>query len=178
MAPEYGATCGIFPIDGESLNYLRLSEPFEDQIRLVEAYARAQGLWRTEVEASTQRHAAPGHGTVLPRWPARSARRTALLLSDMKKNFNTNSSAWSPTARPKTTTQAHGRRRRRPAAGRAPAAKPDAETDRRTSAAATGRRSVVIAAITSCTNTSNPAVMLAAGWSRATRSQWPEGRPG
>ncbi|MFN9966813.1 MAG: aconitate hydratase, partial [Lysobacteraceae bacterium] len=45
MAPEYGATCGIFPIDGESLNYLRLSGRSAEQIALVEAYAKAQGLW-------------------------------------------------------------------------------------------------------------------------------------
>ena len=45
MAPEYGATCGIFPIDAEALNYLRLSGRSEEQIALVEAYAKAQGLW-------------------------------------------------------------------------------------------------------------------------------------
>ena len=45
MAPEYGATCGIFPIDAESLTYLRLSGRSEEQIALVEAYAKAQGLW-------------------------------------------------------------------------------------------------------------------------------------
>ena len=50
MAPEYGATCGIFPIDAEALNYLRLSGRSEEQIALVEAYAKAQGLWH---DAST-----------------------------------------------------------------------------------------------------------------------------
>ena len=45
MAPEYGATCGIFPIDAEALNYLRLSGRDAKQIALVEAYAKAQGLW-------------------------------------------------------------------------------------------------------------------------------------
>src|SRR5690606_34307431 len=45
MAPEYGATCGIFPIDAEALRYLRLSGRSEEQIALVEAYARAQGMW-------------------------------------------------------------------------------------------------------------------------------------
>ncbi|MGO4779238.1 aconitase family protein, partial [Lysobacter sp. 2RAB21] len=45
MAPEYGATCGIFPIDAESVTYLRLSGRSEEQIALVEAYAKAQGLW-------------------------------------------------------------------------------------------------------------------------------------
>src|SRR3546814_17180370 len=51
MAPEYGATCGIFPIDGEALNYLRLSGRDEALIALVEAYAKAQGLWRTDDDA-------------------------------------------------------------------------------------------------------------------------------
>ena len=46
MAPEYGATCGIFPIDGESLRYLRLSGRPHDQVALVEAYAREQGMFR------------------------------------------------------------------------------------------------------------------------------------
>ncbi|MEZ5557260.1 MAG: aconitase family protein [Pseudomonadales bacterium] len=46
MAPEYGATCGFFPIDQETLNYLRLTSRPEETIELVEAYARAQGLWR------------------------------------------------------------------------------------------------------------------------------------
>ncbi|MEO6689351.1 MAG: aconitase family protein, partial [Dokdonella sp.] len=48
MAPEYGATCGIFPIDQEALNYLRLSGRSEEQIKLVEAYAKAQGMWHDE----------------------------------------------------------------------------------------------------------------------------------
>jgi aconitate hydratase len=48
MAPEYGATCGIFPVDAEALNYMRLSGRDEAQIRLVEAYAKAQGLWHDE----------------------------------------------------------------------------------------------------------------------------------
>ena len=46
MAPEYGATCGFFPIDGETLNYLRFTGREEEQVALVEAYAKAQGLWR------------------------------------------------------------------------------------------------------------------------------------
>ena len=48
MAPEYGATCGIFPVDEEALNYLRLSGRSAEQIALVEAYAKEQGLWHDE----------------------------------------------------------------------------------------------------------------------------------
>ena len=47
MAPEYGATCGIFPVDEETLNYLRLSGRDEAQVALVEAYAKEQGMFRT-----------------------------------------------------------------------------------------------------------------------------------
>ena len=46
MAPEYGATCGFFPIDSETLAYLKLSARDSDRIKLVEAYAKAQGMWR------------------------------------------------------------------------------------------------------------------------------------
>src|SRR3546814_8296576 len=53
MSPEYGATCGIFPIDAEALRYLRLSGRSEKQIALVEAYARAQGLWHERSEEHT-----------------------------------------------------------------------------------------------------------------------------
>src|SRR3546814_14687141 len=45
MSPEYGATCGIFPVDAEAIRYLRLSGRSEEQIALVEAYAKAQGMW-------------------------------------------------------------------------------------------------------------------------------------
>jgi hypothetical protein len=63
MAPEYGATCGIFPIDAESLTYLRLSGRSEAQIALVEAYAKAQGLWHDAVAArELLRRAATRHG--------------------------------------------------------------------------------------------------------------------
>ena len=69
MAPEYGATCGIFPIDAESLTYLRLSGRSEAQIALVEAYAKAQGLWHDAGHAASHllRHAGtrPGRGEAL-----------------------------------------------------------------------------------------------------------------
>ena len=80
MAPEYGATCGIFPIDAETLTYLRLSGRSEEQIALVEAYAKAQGLWHDAdtPHADLLRHAANSTWpTSSRRWPAPSARRTA-----------------------------------------------------------------------------------------------------
>ena len=48
MAPEYGATCGFFPIDAETIRYMELSNRDADQIKMVEAYAKHQGLWRDE----------------------------------------------------------------------------------------------------------------------------------
>ena len=63
MAPEYGATCGFFPIDGETLRYLRNTGRDEDRIALVEAYAKANGMWRgAGLRADLHRHAAPRHG--------------------------------------------------------------------------------------------------------------------
>lgn len=79
MAPEYGATCGIFPVDEESLTYLRLSGRSEEQIALVEAYAKAQGLWHDANTPPAQYSATLelDMGESSRRWPAPSARRTA-----------------------------------------------------------------------------------------------------
>ena len=63
MAPEYGATCGFFPIDGETLRYLRQTGRDEARIALVEAYAKENGMWRgADYDAGLHRHAAPRHG--------------------------------------------------------------------------------------------------------------------
>jgi aconitate hydratase len=137
MAPEYGATCGIFPIDDEALNYLRLSNRGEEQIRLVEAYARAQGLWRTDAEAEYSATLQLDMSTVLPSLAGPKRPQDRVLLSDMKQNFASN------------LVGMIANRKARPL-----------NSDPR---AELGDGSVVIAAITSCTNTSNPAVMLAAG---------------
>jgi aconitate hydratase len=134
MAPEYGATCGIFPIDDESLNYLRLTGRSEDQISLVEAYARAQGLWRSEAEAHYSATLELDMGSVLPSLAGPKRPQDRVLLSSMKDNYQANL----------VDMGAH----RQPAKAAAGPLQDGA---------------VVIAAITSCTNTSNPAVMLAAG---------------
>src|SRR5690606_12354392 len=75
MSPEYGATCGIFPVDSEALRYLRLSGRSEEQVALVEAYAKAQGMWHEPVQPSLA-------------GPKRPQDR--VLLEDMKQNFNDN----------------------------------------------------------------------------------------
>src|SRR6187549_3473094 len=82
MAPEYGATCGIFPIDDESLNYLRLSGRDEKLIALVEAYAKAQGLWRTEAEAEYSAVLSLDMGTVLPSLAGPKRPQDRVLLTD------------------------------------------------------------------------------------------------
>ena len=142
MAPEYGATCGFFPVGAQTLEYLRFSGRAEETVKLVEAYARAQGMWRdtstpdpvftTTLELDLD--------TVVPSLAGPKRPQDRVLLTDAKAAFA------------------------REMAGQF--AKGD-EMDRRVSVEGEdfdlGHGDVVIAAITSCTNTSNPSVMLAAG---------------
>ncbi len=144
MAPEYGATIGLFPIDSETLNYLKLTGREPSHINLVEAYAKAQGLFRTEtttdpifsdtleldlttVEPSLAGPRRPQDRVALKE--AKQAFREALPSMAAKQTKNVSSVKVS-----------------------------DNENQYNV-----GHGSVVIAAITSCTNTSNPSVMLAAG---------------
>ncbi len=141
MCPEYGATVAVFPIDAMTLDYLRLTGREESHVQLVEAYARAQGLFlepgapeagyaeRIEVDLAAVEPSLAG--------PRRPQDRVAL------SNAGAAFEQWLATARPGLA-----------GAGPAGAAAPPAGLD---------HGSVVIAAITSCTNTSNPSVMLAAG---------------
>jgi len=164
MAPEYGATCGIFPIDGESLNYLRLSGREETLINLVEAYAKAQGLWRTEAEAEYSVTLHLDMGTVLPSLAGPKRPQDRVLLTDMKANFTSNLGGFIANRKPRTGAV----ERFDTEGGDQPqaehlATKPKSKIRIRDQDAELGDGSVVIAAITSCTNTSNPAVMLGAG---------------
>ena len=140
MAPEYGATCGFFPIDQETINYLRFSGRTEDRVQLVEAYAKAQGMWR---DASTPDPVYTDSleldlAAVLPSMSGPKRPQDRVLLSDAKASFA------------KTLSESNGGQ---PAKVIPVAAKNFSLTD----------GDVVIAAITSCTNTSNPSVMLGAG---------------
>ncbi|MGD9584752.1 MAG: aconitate hydratase AcnA [Lysobacterales bacterium] len=143
MAPEYGATCGIFPIDAEALNYLRLSGREESLIALVEAYAKAQGLWRTDAVADYSAVLHLDMSEVKPSLAGPKRPQDRVLLSDMQQNFLDN---LGPMA------EARSKASKSVTPGEA------AFADTRLKDGA-----VVIAAITSCTNTSNPAVMLGAG---------------
>ena len=148
MAPEYGATCGIFPIDAESLTYLRLSGRSEEQIALVEAYARAQGMWRdaNTPEAAYSAVLSLDLGEVKPSMAGPKRPQDRVLLQDVKANYHEHVGPLS-AARTRKGGASHGK-----------------------TAICVGEQhctledgAVVIAAITSCTNTSNPAVMLGAG---------------
>lgn len=139
MSPEYGSTVALFPIDEQTLAYLRLTGRSNEQIALVEAYARAQGLFRTDSTPD------PVYSDVLeldlasivpciagPRRP-----QDRVPLEAAKTSFEAAAAQW--------------------AAARAQAPTASARID------SLGDGSVVIAAITSCTNTSNPSVLIAAG---------------
>ena len=140
MAPEYGATCGFFGIDDKTLDYMRLTGRSEDNIALVEAYAKAQGLWRhagmpdpvfTDTLELDMASVVPSlAGPKRPQDKVVLTEVDDVFNGDLKKLYN------------------------KDAAKRVPVAGKDHDI---------GDGDVVIAAITSCTNTSNPGVMIAAG---------------
>jgi len=137
MAPEYGATIGFFPIDHQTLDYLRLTNRSAEQIALVEAYAKAQGLFLTPESADPEYSDTLelDLGTVVPSMAGPKRPQDRINLPDVKKNFLDTLNAAQKTA--------------------------EIATNGSKSTIQDG--SVVIAAITSCTNTSNPSVMIAAG---------------
>jgi aconitate hydratase len=170
MAPEYGATCGIFPIDAETLKYLELSGRPASMIRLIEAYFRAQGMFHDsgtpeahysdvlELDLSTVEASLAG-----PKRPQDRVR-----LSEVKSSFQSALRA-DLAARPRAAANSSGtaadptiRVEELEAAGAA-AAVATVEPPGGPQTLPLSHGSVVIAAITSCTNTSNPSVMLAAG---------------
>ncbi len=172
MAPEYGATCGIFPVDAETLRYLRLTGRSEEQIALVEAYYKEQGLFHTagSPEAEYTQTLELDLVTVQPSVAGPKRPQDRVLLKDAAASFAQQLPALlAPTAKPLgTRTAAAWTRGTVTDAGLAEkvpvhltttvkerfGVDPDTYLD---------HGSVVIAAITSCTNTSNPSVMMAAG---------------
>ncbi len=142
MAPEYGATCGFFPIDEATLDYMRLSGRSDEGVALVKAYSQAQGLWR---EADTPdpvftQTLELDLGSVLPSLAGPRRPQDKVLLSGAAPAFEGELSGG--------YKQADRMQQRVPVAGEA---------------FDIGHGDVVIAAITSCTNTSNPNVLVAAG---------------
>src|SRR2546430_1215962 len=140
MSPEYGATCGIFPIDRETLTYLRLTGRSDEQIALVEAYAREQGMFHDEStpEAEYSELLALDLDTVEPSLAGPKRPQDRVPLSSAKASFETALPSLIKTSKGKPAEAITGNGH-------------------------LTHGNVVIAAITSCTNTSNPSVMLAAG---------------
>lgn len=152
MAPEYGATCGIFPVDAETLNYLRLTGRSEEQVALVEAYFKEQGLFHdsTTADANYTDVLELDLASVLPSVAGPKRPQDRLLLKEIADNFNkTFADQLSPV------------KHAAPSGGNVAVLEPVELAN--ASAEELTHGSVVIAAITSCTNTSNPSVMLAAG---------------
>jgi aconitate hydratase len=168
MAPEYGATCGIFPIDQEALNYLQLSGRSEDQIRLVEAYAKAQGLWHDEaaIEPSFTTTLELNLADVKPSLAGPKRPQDRVLLEGVKQSYlDAVSTLTANRKKPDEEIAEFANEGGSTAVGN-PANQISnggvrVVKDGETFSLYDG--SVVIAAITSCTNTSNPAVMLGAG---------------
>jgi aconitate hydratase len=143
MAPEYGATMGFFPVDAETLKYLRLSGRSDEQVALVEAYTKAQGLFRTDATPDPvfTDTLELDLGTVVPSLAGPKRPQDRIALTDSKSKY----------------TEALAAQHAATGAGTAQSVSYKGSTFDLQDGA------VVIAAITSCTNTSNPSVMLAAG---------------
>ncbi|HXO31338.1 MAG TPA: aconitate hydratase AcnA [Candidatus Acidoferrales bacterium] len=177
MSPEYGATCGIFPVDKESLKYLKLSGRSAEQIALVEAYCREQGLFHNDKtpEAEYSELLNLDLASVEPSIAGPKRPQDRVVLSQAADSFN---KALPSLLKPKasaaiasaTTTQTAkaGNSAAWEQEGGSPAAigVEDPNVHEHVQASVTNslrHGSVVIAAITSCTNTSNPSVMIGAG---------------
>mgnify|MGYP000877312361 CR=1 FL=1 len=143
MAPEYGATCGIFPIDSETVRYLELSGRTPEQVELVEAYARATGMWRdaSTPDATYTDTLELDMGTVEPCLAGPKRPQDRITLKGASSAFGKELAL--------ATKDRNG-------GGTATAALGGQQVE-------VSDGAVVIAAITSCTNTSNPSVMVAAG---------------
>jgi aconitate hydratase len=172
MSPEYGATCGIFPIDKESLRYLRLTGRSEEQIALVEAYAREQGMFhdaRTP-EAEYSELLGLDLSTVEPCLAGPKRPQDRVVLSQAGASFTQAlpSLIKPKSAQPAPTAAAATNAARWEQEGGSPTAigveDPNVhEHVTQDVQKSLKHGSVVIAAITSCTNTSNPSVLIAAG---------------
>ena len=166
MAPEYGATCGIFPIDAESITYLRLSGRDEAHIALVEAYAKAQGLWHDAdtPHASYSATLELDLGSVRPSLAGPKRPQDRVLLEDVKADYRKHVTGLTAQRKPKDAAVSEFIEEggAQPQADHLAVA-PRVKIRVRDRDGELTDGSVVIAAITSCTNTSNPAVMLGAG---------------
>src|SRR6058998_536185 len=178
MSPEYGATCGIFPIDKESLRYLKLTGRSDEQIALVEAYSREQGLFHDEKtpEAEYSELLALDLATVEPSLAGPKRPQDRVPLSKARESFEqalpslmkpkSGAKASTPAATPANLANSNLGRWEQEGGNPSAIGVGDLRHEEHVpqdvpSALSHGK--VVIAAITSCTNTSNPSVMIAAG---------------
>ncbi|MEJ2119308.1 MAG: aconitate hydratase AcnA [Alphaproteobacteria bacterium] len=157
MAPEYGATCGFFPIDRSTLDYLAFTGRDDDRVALVEAYAKAQGMWR---DASSPEPVFTDTleldlGTVVPSLAGPKRPQDRIALTDMAPAFERFVADERLIDKPGPADNMTDE------GGPAPELKRRAAVEGADYALEDG--AVVIAAITSCTNTSNPSVLVAAG---------------
>src|SRR5690348_11189885 len=140
MAPEYGATCGFFPVDERTIDYLKLTGREEEQIALVRAYAEAQGLWRdaSSPEPLFTDTLELDMATIEPSLAGPKRPQDRVLLSEVDDKFNRDlDDVYRKGQEPRVTVEGES--------------------------FDFGNGDVAIAAITSCTNTSNPSVLIAAG---------------
>jgi aconitate hydratase len=182
MSPEFGSTAAIFPIDDVTLDYLRLTGRSEEQVALVEAYSKAQTLWHNaDAEPTYSEYLELDLGTVVPSIAGPRRPQDRIILSESKEKFNVDLHDYAridhdivdltisesfPASDPGELSpedahshHEHHHRSHAPhtASRPTPVVLPDGE------AFTIDHGAVAIAAITSCTNTSNPSVMLAAG---------------
>lgn len=167
MSPEFGSTCAIFPIDGETIEYMRLTGRSPEQLALVEAYAKRQGMWHDPaVEPVYSEYLELDLGSVVPSIAGPKRPQDRVELTDAKTAFRAvlpdyvgddetdeESEESFPASDPPSSNSRAGRGR---------ASNPTPVTASDGTAYELDHGAVVIASITSCTNTSNPQVMLGA----------------
>jgi aconitate hydratase len=140
MSPEYGSTVAIFPIDDETLRYLRLTGRADEQVALVEAYAKAQGLWHDAAnEPAYSELLTLDLGDVVPSLAGPKRPQDRVVLAEAREAFREALPAYTSEPERTSTFTIDGEE------------------------VTIGHGAVTIAAITSCTNTSNPSVMIGAG---------------
>ncbi|MDQ2662890.1 MAG: aconitate hydratase AcnA, partial [Candidatus Eremiobacteraeota bacterium] len=157
MSPEYGSTCAIFPIDEQTLDYLRLTGRGPEHIALVEAYAKAQGMFRTDATPDPQYSDTLelDLATVEPNLAGPRRPQDRVALTDAKRAFEEALIEWTG-ARDAKPASSVARFEDEGGGGTAVTTQTDVDSE-------VGDGAVVIAAITSCTNTSNPSVLIGAG---------------
>ncbi len=167
MSPEFGSTCAIFPIDAVTIDYLRLTGRAAEQVALVEAYAKAQGMWHdptaaTYVEPRYSEYLELDLAGVVPSIAGPKRPQDRIALTDAQTAFRSVLGDYTTNGADEASIESFP-------ASDAPATSPQRASRVTPVVLADGTRtsvdhgSVVIASITSCTNTSNPSVMIAAG---------------